>query len=414
MKRVLILCDMFPPAFGPRMGYLAKYLPENGWEPTVVTEEIPENMFAFLAGNCPVVAINYYSAKNKIMRKCQWLYTILLHLLFDYKERRMYKVAKRLHQQQPFDLILCSSFQSFPLTAARWMAEEYGIPLVVDLRDIIEQYSGEEYIKHKLPRLFGLDKWIKRHYTRRQLSIRNRALQVASYVTTISPWHVEQLKHFNPNVTLIYNGYDPELFYPVVQPTPHFTITYTGRLLSAAMRDPSLLFEALARLSSDGILQPTDCRVVWYVDEQSQRMIKELAAPYQIDPFMHYKGYVAASEIPAILNRSSLLLILTNRASQEGPKGVMTTKFFESLAVEKPLLCVRSDESYLAAAIHATQAGVAASTVEEVTDFLVYHYYQWKEWGYTFSRVNREALSLYSRREQARQFATIFHSLSER
>ena len=36
-KKVLIVCDMFPPAFGPRMGYLCKYMRQAGWNPVVVT-----------------------------------------------------------------------------------------------------------------------------------------------------------------------------------------------------------------------------------------------------------------------------------------------------------------------------------------------------------------------------------------
>ena len=37
MKRLLILCDMFPPAFAPRMGYLCKYLKRSGLEVHVVS-----------------------------------------------------------------------------------------------------------------------------------------------------------------------------------------------------------------------------------------------------------------------------------------------------------------------------------------------------------------------------------------
>ena len=48
----------------------------------------------------------------------------------------------------------------------------------------------------------------------------------------------------------------------------------------------------------------------------------------------------------------------------------MTTKFFESLAVEKPILCVQSDEAYLAEAIKETHSGLAATRVDEVYDFL--------------------------------------------
>ena len=49
MKRVLIVCDLFPPAFGPRMGYLCKYLKPLGWEPVVVTERVPSGGFEMLS-----------------------------------------------------------------------------------------------------------------------------------------------------------------------------------------------------------------------------------------------------------------------------------------------------------------------------------------------------------------------------
>ena len=47
MKRVLILCDLFPPAFGPRMGYLCKYLKQAGWQVEVVAEAMDDKTFAF-------------------------------------------------------------------------------------------------------------------------------------------------------------------------------------------------------------------------------------------------------------------------------------------------------------------------------------------------------------------------------
>ena len=47
MNKLLIICDMFPPAFAPRMGYLCKYLTRMGWEVTVVTEYIEDNTFEF-------------------------------------------------------------------------------------------------------------------------------------------------------------------------------------------------------------------------------------------------------------------------------------------------------------------------------------------------------------------------------
>lgn len=167
----------------------------------------------------------------------------------------MYNAAKKLVEGNTFDLILCSSFRTFPLPAAQKVADKYKLPLVVDLRDIIEQYTGDEFMSHTLPSFCGLNKLFVSVFKRKSLRDRNRVLEKAGYVTTISPWHVDILKQYNPKVELIYNGFDPELFYPEQKTTDRFIITYTGRLLSTAMRDPSLLMDALATLSAENVLR---------------------------------------------------------------------------------------------------------------------------------------------------------------
>jgi hypothetical protein len=105
------------------------------------------------------------------------------------------------------------------------------------------------------------------------------------------------------------------------------------------------------------------------------------------------------------------VLVLSNKATQEGPKGIMTTKFFEALGTEKPVLCVRSDEACLASAIEKTNAGVAATNVEEVKAFLLEKYQQWRQQGYTQHAVNQVEKSLFSRQEQAQAFENIIQSI---
>ena len=193
MKRVLILCDLFPPAFGPRMGYLCKYLKQAGWQVEVIAEAMDDQTFAFLADSCPVTFVPYYTAKNKFLRKLQWIFTLLADFLFSYKDRKMVKAAHRICQHQAFDLILCSSFRTFPLVAARLTAQRHHLPLVVDLRDIIEQYAGNEFLSHSFHVCPWLDKQLTTLLKRKLLNDRNRTLRMASHVTTVSPWHVEQL-----------------------------------------------------------------------------------------------------------------------------------------------------------------------------------------------------------------------------
>lgn len=410
MKHVLILCDQFPPAFGPRMGYLCKYLKQNGWIPTVIAEYLPDETFAFLKSDADVSFIRYYSSKSRL----EWLKITLLELLFGYKNRRMTQEAEKKLKQCSYDMLLCSAYRNFPLPAARKIAKKHHLPLVVDLRDIIEQYTGNEYIANPIPGLFGIDKMIARIFRSHSIKQRNNVLAKADFITTVSPWHVSVLQHINPNISLIYNGFDPELFYPQTIVKEQFFITYTGRLISTSMRNPELLFKAVERLSHDGLITPETFRIRWYTDKKSQEIIEDESRQYLIADYMDYSGYVPAKHIPTILNESSILLLLTNKADQNGPKGIMTTKFFEALAVEKPILCVRGDEGCLEEVINKTCSGLSAHNEEEAYRFIKRHYMQWKSERHTSITVNREEIQKYSRKTQAIQFVRIFEKTASK
>jgi Glycosyltransferase len=414
-KSVLIFCDMFPPAFGPRMGYLCKYLRLNGWNPVVVTEYINENMFSFLGKDIDVTYVRYYYKKG-FSGKIEWGWTFFRDMLFGYKDKRMYlealKVAEK-HGFDSFDLVLCSTYRTFPMWAAWHFAKRTHLPLMVDLRDIIEQYTGNEFITHSLPKFLGLDKLIASIFRKRSLAARNKILKKAAAVTTISPWHVSVLKRYNANTQLIYNGYDPEIFYPDNIKTDKFFITYTGRLLSTAMRNPDLLFLAVKRLAKEGVISTDTFQIRWFVDSVSEKNIKDATGKYTgIDEYMEYFGYVPASEIPKALNESSILLLLTNKADANGPKGVMTTKFFESLAVGKPILCVRGDEGCLEEVINRTRSGLSAHNVDEVYDFIKEHYTSWKENNLSAYNSDKEEIKKFSREAQARQFVQLFEEIA--
>lgn len=412
--KILILCDMFPPAFAPRMGYLCKYLSRAGWQPVVVTEQINDSNFSFLTGYAEVTYISYYKATGKIARKLEWLTILLLDFFFDYKDRKMVKVASRILKKGSFDGILGASYRTFPLPAARKLAKRFNLPFIADTRDIIEQYVSTRYIAHSFNTFPWLDKLIVKAFRWKLLKGRNRALREADYVTTVSPWHVEMMKQYNPKVELIYNGYDPDLFYPEQIPTSTFNMTFTGRLVSLETRDPRPLFEAVARLAEEKQIAPDNFRIQWYTDDASWEMIQPLLNEYAIGMFTDYFGYVSGDRIPGILNRSAVLLQLANKAGGSGPKGIMSTKLFESFAVEKPMLCVRSDESYLEETIRLTHAGVSARTAQEAYDFILSCFNEWKEKGYTTIQVNREVVESFSRSKQAEQFMHIFVRLTEK
>ena len=78
-------------------------------------------------------------------------------------------------------------------------------------------------------------------------------LKKAKHVTTISPWHVNIISKINPKTSLIFNGFDENVFKPQTIKTEKFTITYTGRIYNLSIRNPLLFFEGIQELLTENL-----------------------------------------------------------------------------------------------------------------------------------------------------------------
>ena len=391
LKRILIITDaVTKPLYTPRVRNLYHYFSQKDIKIDWFTEqheEIPSNF------NLKLHQIPFYK-HNGLLGKIEWSIKNILNLLFDYKNNFFAKKVLTATQNKNYDLVFCSTFHTFGLKAALKVAQKQNIPLHLDLRDIAEQCDTNEYNNSKIA--LGL---ISKIYRNINISRRNQVLKQAHSITTVSPWHVNFLKQFNPNTHLIYNGYDSTLFQPRTTKTNYFDIIYTGKWYSPTLQDPTLLFQALAEINNPQI------RLIWYTNANVHSQISKLAQQHNLTTPLIINNYVPNNEIPNLLNRSSIILVLTNK----GNHGIMTTKFFEAIGVEKPILCVRSDEECLAKTIKETNAGLAATNVEEVKEFILYHYNEWQQNGYTHINItNKEH---FSRQNQAIQFEKIFNQV---
>ena len=282
----------------------------------------------------------------------------------------------RQTEGKTYDLLFCTTFSTFPLTASAIIARERHLPLVADIRDLDEQVPDAQYQYHRQWYL----RTFRKLYSRIQINRRNRALQSAKAVTTISPWHTEFLREQVLNGTtipvhLIYNGYDPRQFYPEDVPAEVFRITYIGRMYE---------FQDITPL---------------------QQALKELNLPaLQLCLHLPDKDYVPIQEVGNHIRRSSVLLVLTGKTA----KGMMTTKFFEALGCEKPVLCIPSDDGLLAQTIRETHAGIATDDVEQIKAFILDKYREWQQNGFTRQSVCVAAKQRFDRTCQAQQFEQIF------
>lgn len=409
MRNILIVCDNFPPQSGPRMGYLVKYAKRLGWNSYVVAaENKSRNDLTGLAG----YAIETHIVPQRPHRKWNLLHALPFFWPYDYLrgECDMRRITFELVDRVKFDLVLCThTYGYFPLSTAYAAAKKAHLPLVIDIRDLGAQNPRVSF--RELPFSVKVDRlrsWFSFFSNRRG----RRMHRAAAALTTISPWHAEWLKRWNKNTVCIYNGFDPELFKPVMpRKGERFEIIYTGTLGEPRGRDFELLIQAVQRMDRARKIAPLTFHVSFYCGTISRtNNIKERIAELGIEQYFEFLPFVPISEVPKLYERASCLLLLSAKSGPNGTHGVMTTKFFEYLAANRPILCVRSDEECLEAAIKETNAGCAARTVEETEDYLLTLYHEWQTSGITQGKTIESKLSLYSRETQAKQFVDLFES----
>ena len=394
--RILILSDGFSaPAYKPRLRALCDYLHAQGHSMDVFCEQADSLDFAHAY---PIHEIRLYSG-----HRADWALKNGATMLFNWKERAFERQVERQIRGKAYDLVFCTTFYTFPMRTANRIAARRGIPSVVDLRDMVEQAPANQmlYLGHH-------NTWLRpfgRLYQRQNIRRRNRELCRASAITTISPWHVALVRSISDRPChLIYNGYDSSLFRPKDVPSEQFRLIYTGKVFPRPQQDPALLFEGIKRSG----LSPKALAVDWYSDEASTERIRSMAAEAGVEAWMQYHGMVPQAQIAELLHEASVCLVLTSRASDTTGHGMMTTKFFEALGVEKPVLCVESDEECLAQVVRETKAGLSATDAEQVKAFLLDTYAEWQANGFTRRQVDKEQKRLFSRQEQARQWEQLF------
>ena len=396
-KRLLILTDSIaPPAYAPRVVSLCRYLTEQGWLCDVFSD--------CEKGNEPFTAEFGQWYHTAYYRQAKWWY-YYADKIFGARERQFQRFIEATVNVVDYDVIFCSTCYYFPLQTIYRLSHKYHIPYVVDIRDIAEQWGNIAYNTTSVFHSRRLNHWLHQVFTAHNLHIRNRVLAAAKHVITISPWHKELLNRYNPSTHLVYNGYDTKDFYPKDIPAEKFIISYAGKVYNLDFRDPRLLFEALQQLLAAKQIAREDIVLNFFIDKTSIEIMQQMADRYGLAQLCHISGYIPKEELLPLMQRSSILLVLTCLSTPEGPHGIMGTKFFEALGVQKPVLCIRSDEECLAQVIQETNAGLAGTKADEVAAFIMNKYTEWKQKGFTRQQTRNH--EQFTRDYQSAQIAAL-------
>ena len=229
--------------------------------------------------------------------------------------------------------------------------------------------------------------WLQRRFSR-------MVFGKADCIVAISEGLGSRLKRYNKNLKVIKNGIpvDAAMFGSIQDkavPADTFNIVHTGRLYYGK-RDARLLFKTVKKLMDSGQIG-SDVRLVYAGIEDNVwlKWAEENGLLENVD----VSGLLDRKAALELQMKASINLVLT--WSTEREEGIITAKFYEYLASNKPIICIingREDREIerLYADIN---AGLVINNIpeeeEKLASFLKKQYAAWEERGHVKWEYNR-------------------------
>lgn len=426
-RRVLLICYYFPPSGGPgvqRVLKFARYLPDFGWAPTVLTvrpgdaayPELDPAMQAEVPATVPVErtrAWDPYALYARMLGK-QKSETVGVGFISEedagWKERLARWIraniflpdarvgwvpfalrrGRRLLQAGGFDVIVTSGPPQSTHLIGRGLARRFRIPWVADFRDPWTDMSYYSQLPLTTPA------------RRLDAHLEQRVLDEADVVVAVSPSLGQLLarKTVSP-VAVIQNGFDEADFEDVTpMPGEGFVLAHTGNL--TGQQNPVGLWQALRRLRGEGKIPALRLRMVGHVDAE---VLQSLHA-HGLETMLERVPYVPHAEAVRYMVGAELLMLGINRV----PKAelIVTGKIFEYMAAGRPVLGVGPVPGDAAALLEETGAGrmFTWEDADGLARYVLDHYTAWAD-GTPRAGATRERAAPYSRRHETALLARL-------
>ncbi len=420
-KSALIVGAIWPyHSGGARLHGLAKYLPEHGWDPVVLTWPLPENAdlpyrVEAVEGDEAVANLvkgmggdPHRSVRTQLAQKLGmssdnrllcWTMTRAREVT-EYPDghkrwcRSATQRALALVQEEDFDAVISTSSPVSSHLVACELKREFGMPWVADFPHLWSQDHGTPY---------GA---VRRAFDRR---LERRTLARADALVTTNQSHTEMFAkmHGEGRVNSIMHGFDPDTVNsPPVTLARKFTLTYTGGF-SRGVREPRVLLEALAVLVQQGVVDESNTEGRFYGPclDWVQKQIDERG----LSRIVTQCGSVPQAAAFARQRESHVLLSI--KCDPRAGSGILSWKVLEYLAARRPILSVGAGLDPADDIVEEMGAGVVATDVEAVRSALEDAYAEYARTGTVAWRGNDAAARKYGQQEMARRFAELLDGL---
>ena len=410
-RRVLLIAYYFPPLGGggvQRTLKHVKYLPDEGFEPIVLTTrlswssmrdptlgaDLPAGTKVIRATEIPVQMAKW--GLHGVLRRAGLSTDITSYVgwpdeMSGWVPAAIWHAFGAVRRHRPDVLYSTSSPVSAHLVALV-VSRVTGIPWVADFRD---SWMLNPQVRRLAAPVADLSEHLERAIVRH-----------ARYVT-IPDESVELLDigGEDPRLVLIRNGVDPDDLPPTVSEgrNAKFRLAHVGSLYGE--RDAAPVFAALGRLIDRGAVDPrkVELRIVGSAALDGDANLERL-------PVIR-TGYVDHAEAVSEMAAADALLLYAPPVIR-GPSG----KIYEYLVSGRPILCVTRADNFAFRLVHELRAGLCAepgdqSAIEAAIERL---YRRWAGGELRVDpQVRDETLRRFSRAVLARQLANVLDAAAD-
>ena len=432
-RRVLFVTYYFPPSGGSgvqRSLKFARYLPEFGWLPTVLTVQ-PEHAsypdldpdlgteihpdvdvertfawdpYALYARVLSkekedVVSVGFLGEAEMNLRQriARWIRANIF--LPDARVGWVPFAARRgdeLLRRGGFDAILTTGPPHSAHLVGLLLAARHRLPWVADFRDPWTEIDYYADLPMTAPAR-AFDRFLENLVLRRATAgtVVGEAMRHALSRSGSLPMHV------------IPNGFDPADF-EAVEASPsgdEFVLSHIGNLNEA--RNPAILWEALSRLDVNATMPKLRLEFVGNVEPA----VLASAARHGLKVRLRTMPYVPHADAVRRMKSATMLLLSINRV--RGAEGIITGKVFEYVASGRPVIGIGPADGDAARVLRESGAGTLFDfdDVEGIAIELRSRYDDWQS-GRPLEGAPADAARRYSRRTQAEELAALLGRIS--
>ncbi len=354
MNRVLIIAYHFPPVAGSsgvlRALKLCRYLPENGWQPTVLTvnprayERTDPSQLGELPAEVRVLRTFALDTQRHLSIRGRYLRWMALPDRWASWVASAVPAGLRAIRRERIDAL----YSTFPIPSAVMIGcilhRLTGKPWILDLRDSMteDDYPRDPTTRQALRRLEAR-------------AIRDSSRILFTAASTIAMYRNRYPSLSADKCVLVPNGYDEDDFQnlPALVPAPTGA-THTLRLIHLGLlypseRDPRQFFRAMARLKSECAISATTLRIDLRASGNEDLYIKMLNE-FGVEDIVHLLPPLPYRDALRDASQADgLLLFQAVNCDHQIP-----AKAFEYLRLRRPILALTSSTGDTAALLNST------------------------------------------------------------